>query len=160
VKLEGNGWLLTALVVLLLAGGLTGWFATRGATDLSPALSMTHDEPNTARLEPPCRQGAFLEASRIVNSVTDIAQTLPANTSRQTRDELDGILYTALKQARAEVHCVAGKLEYGYEKSFADIIRRGTDLAKMRGLSKDVIELGSSTTRILERNQPVPASSR
>jgi hypothetical protein len=157
VNAKSNAWLILALLTLLLAGGLTGWFAARGSPDApKPISDMNHDAiPSATTREALCRQGAFLEASRIINSLTEIAGTLPANASRQTRDELDAILYTALKQARAEVHCVAGKLEYGYEKSFADIVRRGTDLAKMRGLSKDVVELGSITVQILERNERI-----
>ncbi|NJK45791.1 MAG: hypothetical protein HC933_17365, partial [Pleurocapsa sp. SU_196_0] len=126
--------------------------------DTASGAAMTHEEtlPSGTQLEVRCRQGAFLEASQIINSVTDIATNLSSSTSERIRDELDAILYTALKQARAEVHCVTGGLPDGYEQSFADILRRGTDLARRRGLSKDVIDLGATTVELLERNQPTP----
>jgi hypothetical protein len=157
VKLEGNGWLVAALGILLGAGALTGWFAFQSPTQPSNG-AMNHEEalPSGTQLEVRCRQGAFLEASQIINSVTDIATNLPSSALERTRGELDAILYTALKQARAEVHCVTGGLPEGYEQSFADILRRGTDLARMRGLSKDVVDLGATTVELLERNQPTP----
>ena len=83
------------------------------------------------KLEVACREGALMETSRVINFTTDLALSLPTNTPERAREELDAMLYTTLKQTHAEVHCVAEKLQKGYEKSLADIIWQGTDLAKM-----------------------------
>jgi hypothetical protein len=105
-----------------------------------------------------CRQGAFVEAQSIVNSVVDIAMALPSNTPERTRNELDTILYTAFKQAKAEVHCVAGSLSHGYEKSFANPFKRAVALAQSRRLSRDVIEIGQFVIAAVEKNEPIESS--
>ncbi len=106
-----------------------------------------------------CRAGAFVEASNIINSVVHIAMALPSNTSELTRAELDTVLYTALQQAKTEVHCVVGSLSFGYDQSYARGIARGVALAKSRGLSSDVIELGNSVVTTLEQSFVMPAST-
>jgi hypothetical protein len=106
-----------------------------------------------------CRAGAFVDASNIVNSVVEIAMALPPNTPDRTRAELDTVLYTALRQANSEVHCVAGALSYGYERSYAGVIRRGVALAQSRRLSADIIELGNKVVATLESNRRVAPSS-
>jgi hypothetical protein len=107
----------------------------------------------------PCRAGAFVEASGIVNSVVEIAMALPPNTSERTRAELDTVLYTALKQAKSEVHCVVGALSFGYERAYAGVIKRGVALAQSRRLSKDIVDLGNEVFSILEANKRVAAPS-
>lgn len=104
-----------------------------------------------------CRSGAFMEAASIINSTVDIAMALPPNTSERTRAELDTILFTALKQAKSEVHCVSGALQFGYERSFAGIIKRGVALAQSRRLNSEVIEAGQSVIAALEANQRIGA---
>jgi hypothetical protein len=59
------------------------------------------------------------------------------------------LLYTALKQAHDEVHCVVGTLTHGYDRSFAEIIERATTLAKVRGLKPEIVKLGTETARKL-----------
>ncbi len=102
-----------------------------------------------------CRPGAFLEADRILGSVVVVARAMPAAAPVGARGELDSILLTALQQARAEVHCVAGVLTHGYDKSYADTMRSAVSLAEQRGLSPDVAALGRDVVRALEANQPM-----
>jgi hypothetical protein len=127
---------------------------------MSGPTSHDHAAMHAPRSLPPgssvphaCRSGAFVEASRIVNSVVEIAQALPANTPERTRAELDTVLYTALKQAKSEVHCVTGGLSYGYERSYAAVISRGIALARSRQLSSDVLDLGDSVVAALLANK-------
>jgi hypothetical protein len=101
-----------------------------------------------------CRAGAFTEAANIINSVVEIALALPANTPDRTRAELDTVLYTALQQAKTEVHCVIGTLSFGYDQSYAKGIARGVALARSRGLSADVIALGEGVVAVLEKSAP------
>lgn len=105
--------------------------------------------PAGSHLDAACRQGAFLEASSILNSVIEISFALSADVPEHTRRELDSILYTALKQARTEVHCVQGGLGHGYHEDFAQIIERSGQLASLRGLSPDVVTLADETARAL-----------
>ena len=107
-----------------------------------------------------CRQGAFVEAASMINSVVDIALALPSDTKTQTRAVLDTVLTTVIVQARAEVHCVAGALRFGYQRTYADTVRHGVALARARGLPANLLEKGIATALILEQNQPIlsPAS--
>ncbi len=111
--------------------------------------------PDSVQTAHVCRAGAFLEAASIINSTVDIAMALPPNTTERTRAELDTILYTALKQAKSEVHCVSGALNFGYERSFAGVIKRGVALAQSRRLKQEVIEVGMSVVASLETNRRI-----
>ena len=113
--------------------------------------------PRLEPTRPTCRQGAFLEAASIINSVVDIALALPSDTSAQTRAVLDTVLTTVIKQAHSEVHCVAGGLRFGYQHTYAQTIRHGVMLAKARGLPEDLIQIGNQVALTVERNQPVPS---
>ena len=144
---------LISLGVLLAAGG--GLLAARGSSPAAASMAGHEMAEPAARAAPACRQGAFLEASSIINSVVDIALSLPQGTPERTRKELDTVLYTALGQAKSEVHCVAGALEHGYGRSFAEIVRRGADLARMRGLPKGTVADALAVAEALERNAPV-----
>ena len=104
-----------------------------------------------------CRSGAFVEASGILGSVAQIADQLPAATPERTRAELDTVLFTALKQARAEVHCVAGGLTLGYDRAYAQTVERATQLARQRGLHADVVALGQETAAALRDNRVIAA---
>jgi hypothetical protein len=115
--------------------------------------------PDSVQTAHTCRAGAFVEAASIVNSTVDIAMALPPNTGERTRAELDTILYTALKQAKSEVHCVSGALSFGYERSFAGVIKRGVALAQSRRLKQEVIEAGNSVVAALEANRRIAAPS-
>jgi hypothetical protein len=104
-----------------------------------------------------CRSGAFVEASGILGSVAQIADQLPATTTERTRAELDTVLFTALKQARAEVHCVAGGLTHGYDRAYAQTVERATQLARQRGLHADIVALGQETAAVLRGNRVIAA---
>ncbi len=155
-----------AWMALAIACGATGmaWRAgslTPASARASSANPAAHDH-NRAHMRPtqadiervvavnagslsaakPCRQGAFVEASGIINSAVEMHRALPKTTPERTRAELDTVLYTALKQARSEVHCVAGVITHGYDKSYAESIRRGMGMARERGLSADVAVIG------------------
>lgn len=149
---------------VLLAAGLTtaasaGWIAGRATPAAEPSAHAGMEMPVSApQLEPAkssCRQGAFVEAASIINSVVDIALALPSDTKPQTRAVLDTVLTTVIKQARAEVYCVAGGLRFGYERTFAETIQHGVALAQARGLPDKLIEIGNETAKIVERNRPV-----
>lgn len=117
---------------------------------------------NASQLEPAkttCRQGAFVEAASIINSVVDLALALPSETKTQTRAVLDTVLTTAIKQAHSEVYCVAGVLRFGYERTYADTLRHGVALAKARGLPGDLIRIGNEVAVTLERNRPIPSTA-
>ena len=154
-----NPGLRTALVAVGLGLTATAGRAANRAKSTDVHAQMTMPEPSVASLEQRCRTGAFTEAASIVNSTVEIARGLPTNTPKGIRAELDTVLDTALRQANSEVHCVAGGLQFGYEKSYADVIRRSLDLARVRGLPKSLIETTNLTVKILERNQPVTAST-
>jgi|GEM_PF-1218264 len=96
-----------------------------------------------------CRSGAFVEAAAMLNSTVEISQALPADTPERTRSEIDVLLYTALKQAHDEVHCVLGTLTYGYDRSFAEVIYRATILSKGRAIKPEIVALGESTEQQL-----------
>ena len=151
----GAGW----------AGRATLAIPTSVHTGMAGMDGMAHmasmDEPiGAARLEPSktgCRQGAFVEAASIINSVVDIALALPSDTSAQTRAVLDTVLTTVIKQAHSEVHCVAGGLRFGYQHTYAETMRHGVMLAKARGLPQDLIRIGNQVALSVERNQAVPS---
>ncbi|MGL4575699.1 MAG: hypothetical protein ACRCV9_13030 [Burkholderiaceae bacterium] len=107
-----------------------------------------------------CRAGAYLEADRTLNSVVALHRLLPADTPKTATGELDSILYTALQQAKSEVHCVAGALTHGYDKAFADTVRKAVSVAQQRGLSQDVIKIGEDVIAALAANQPMQAASK
>jgi hypothetical protein len=113
--------------------------------------------PQTAT---PCRPGAYLEADRTLNSVVVLHRTLPADTPKNAAGELDSILYTALQQAKSEVRCVAGTLTHGYDKAFADTVRKAVSVAQQRGLSQDVVKIGEDVVAALTANQPMQAASK
>lgn len=94
-----------------------------------------------------------------MNSVVEIAMALPTNTGERTRAELDTVLYTALKQAKSEVHCVVGALSFGYERAYAGVIKRGVALAQSRGLAKEIVDLGNEVVATLEANRRIAAPS-
>ncbi len=146
-----------------VAATLLGCASTQEASQwASGTASNSPSEPQLKKPGPrdiqtanPCRAGAFVEASSIVNSVVEIAMALPPNTTERTRAELDTVLYTALKQAKSEVHCVVGALSYGYERAYAGVIKRGVALAQSRGLSNDIVVLGNELVSTLEANKRV-----
>ena len=151
---------LLAVVVLALATTLVGCVSmhdSAGAHAAHDHASMHAPRPlrEGVNAAAPCRAGAFVEASNIINSVVEIAMALPANTPERTRAELDTVLFTALKQAKSEVHCVAGVLSFGYDRSYAGVIRRGVALAQSRRLSTDIVELGNSVVAAIEANRSV-----
>jgi hypothetical protein len=123
--------------------------------DIARVKAVHHAERNRLPLQSqtPCRNGAFLEATYVINSVVEVANQLPAETKRMTRVELDNILFTAMKQAKNEVHCVAGTMTFGYDRSFAVSIEKGIKLAKSRGLAQEVIAMGETTIQSLQTNQ-------
>jgi hypothetical protein len=141
------------LVVLAAAAGML-----LGATIPRPSLqpSMNHSReslrPNS-QASSQCRAGAFVEASKLVNSLVMLAKDLPPQSPKSVYAELDTMLYTALEQARAEVHCVTGGLQFGYEKAYAGIMRYGAALAQARGLPKKVVQQAEETARLLEANK-------
>jgi hypothetical protein len=156
---------LQLLIGLSLAGGgyMAGhWQAAASqqhahhrpsAADIA-RVSALHAGRNTAIQVPHvCRQGAFLDASSIINSVAEIQKVLPADSPRLMRVELDSILFTALKQAHGEVHCIAGALSFGYDHSFAASIQRGVDLARLRGLPPEVGQIGEAVIQTLKQNR-------
>lgn len=96
-----------------------------------------------------CRTGAFVEASAVLNSTMEITDALAFDAANKIRTQIDNLLYTALKQAHSEVHCVKGVLRHGYHRSFLQIIERATLMAKVRGLNADVVELGEQTAQAL-----------
>lgn len=127
--------------------------ATQHAVARDPRASAAADGSVPAA----CRSGAFVEASGILGSVAQIADQLPAATTERTRAELDTVLFTALKQARAEVHCVAGGLTHGYDRAYAQTVERATQLARQRGLHADVVALGQETAAALRGNRVMAA---
>ena len=155
-------WNIGMIVTAFVLGGFGGWLVARVTTpnpvQPQPIPSLTPENKPLTRASIPCRTGAFMEASAILNSVLDISNSLPQDTSEQTRAELDTILYTVFKQAKSEVHCVAGGLQYGYDRAFADTFRRGVQLAKSRHLSSDVIEVGLNVILTLEQNKTTPVN--
>jgi hypothetical protein len=156
----------TLTMVALASITVSGCASMLGATGSNEAhdphahhAHMHADRPLPASVQTAhtCRAGAFVEASGIVNSVVEIAMALPPNTSERTRAELDTVLYTALKQAKSEVHCVVGALSFGYERAYAGAIKRGVALAQSRQLSKDIVDLGNAVVTTLEANNRIAA---
>jgi hypothetical protein len=157
-------WLIAALG--LAAGGyVLGLHAQHPHAQVYDSAHSTHgmhmsmhakpakrDIPQTAQT---CRAGAFLEADRILGSVIAVNLALPEETPLAARAELDSILYTGLQQAKSEVHCVAGVLTHGYDKAYAETVKKAVALAQQRKLSKDVIALGEEVVLALQANQPV-----
>jgi hypothetical protein len=141
------------LVVVAAALGMV-----LGVTLPRPSIkpTMNHNaelvRPNSQTTSP-CRAGAFVEASKLVNSLVQMAKDLPAQTPKSFYAELDTMLYTALTQARAEVHCVVGGLQFGYEKAYAGIMRYGAALARARGLPQKVVQQAQETAQLLEANK-------
>jgi hypothetical protein len=154
-------WLIVIVAAAITAAG--GCASLQGAHDSHDAHhAHAHADrplPESTRTAHVCRAGAFVEAASIVNSTVDIAMALPPNTNERTRAELDTILFTALKQAKSEVHCVSGALSFGYERSFAGVIKRGVALAQSRRLKPEVIEAGMSVVAALETNRRIAAPS-
>jgi hypothetical protein len=152
-------WLVAALS--LAAGGYAlGTHAQHAqAYDSTHSMHMSmHAKPAKREIPQttqPCRAGAFLEADRILGSVIAVNFALPDETPLAARAELDSILYTGLQQAKSEVHCVAGVLTHGYDKAYAETIKKAVALAQQRKLSKDVIALGEEVVVALQANQPV-----
>jgi hypothetical protein len=101
-----------------------------------------------------CRSGAFLEAAAILNSTMEISDVLTPEVAARSKASLDVLLFTALKQAHDEVHCVAGTFKKGYGRSFTEIIERAVVLAKVRGLSADAIGFGERTLERLREPNP------
>jgi hypothetical protein len=151
---------LLGLGVLVLAGaaGVVGFLAGRASVPTPPQAELVaHGAGTRAALQTPqrCRPGAFLEADRILGSAVALAQALPRDTPAGARSELDSILYTGLVQARSEVHCVAGVLTHGYDRAYADTLRKAVALAEQRGLSADVAAVGRDVVQALEYNKPI-----
>jgi hypothetical protein len=127
------------------------------ASDVALAAAPPVQEIAPPQTAQSCRQGAFMEAEKILGSVVNVDRLLPKETPEVARAELDSILYTALKMARSEMHCVSGVLTNGFDRSFADTARRAVALAKARGLKKDVVLLGEEIVQQLEREtKPLP----
>jgi hypothetical protein len=101
-----------------------------------------------------CRAGAFMDAEKIIGAIVGASEKLPADTPPGARDHLHAALFVALKQAKAEAHCVAGVLPYGYDRTFINTIRRGINLAKLRGLNKDFVQIGEDAIVILQAGKP------
>jgi hypothetical protein len=143
------------LVVLAVALGMVlGASMPRAA--VKPAMTHSAElvRPNS-QTDSRCRAGAFVEASKLINSLVQMAKDLPPQTPKSVFAELDTMLYTSLEQARAEVHCVAGGLQFGYEKAYAGIMRYGAALARVRGLPKKVVQQAEETARLLEVNKSI-----
>ncbi|MGL4230613.1 MAG: hypothetical protein ACRDAM_22000 [Casimicrobium sp.] len=155
-----------AIAATYVAAMLLGCASTHDAPQSLPQTASARpsesqqEKPRSRDIQTanPCRAGAFVEASSIVNSVVEIAMALPPNTPERTRAELDAVLYTALKQAKSEVHCVVGALSFGYERAYAGVIKRGVGLAQSRRLSKDIVDLGNELVSTLEANKHVAPS--
>lgn len=139
------------------------WLALLCGCSAVPVAPPQHHHDHDARPPLPpgtslavaCRVGAFVESSSIINSVIEIAAALPPDTPERTQNELNSVLYTALKQAQSEVHCIQGGLSYGYQESYAAIIERGAQLAQLRGLSPDIAAIGFEVAKTLRANQAV-----
>ena len=152
-------WVAALVTVCGASAALSARLRAPAEPDYEARLDLMHAHhasalPQGTQAKVACRNGAFVEASSIVGSTVEIMRTLPPQVPTRAREELDSTLYVALKQARAEVHCVAGTLTHGYERSFADTIRHGVETARIRGLGPDVIALGQTTVAILEANVP------
>jgi hypothetical protein len=139
------------LVVLAAAAGM---LATVPHPSLKPAMNHSGESvrPNSQALRQ-CRAGAFVEASKLVNSLVMLAKDLPPQTPKSVYAEIDTMLYTSLQQAAAEVHCVTGGLQFGYEKAYAGVMRYGAALAQARGLPKKVVQQAEKTAQLLEANK-------
>jgi len=159
------GWAILACAVsAATAAALTWHWAQRVALpagsnvseDLLAAHALKH-APKPLRdgvqAEFACRSGAYMQASAILGSLLEVSRQLPADTPERARQELDGILYVAMKQARAEVHCVAGTLPRGYDRALAETMQHSVALARSRGLSQDVQNLGLDTEQALRANK-------
>ncbi len=123
--------------------------------DIQRVLALNQGKP----ILPSCRQGAFVEASNMINTIVQMHNSLAPSTPALVLADLDSLLYTALKQAKSEVHCVAGGLSFGYDKSYALSIQRGIKMAQARKLSPDVVAIGQSVVDVLHANKPVAAAS-
>jgi hypothetical protein len=168
LNIERLVWCL--LVFLACTAGVFWSSHKAGAHGAATAQDHMHKGPSQADIQrvmalnqgkpqlPSCRQGAFVDASNMINTVVQISSAIPPNTSALVRADLDSLLYTALKQAKSEVHCVAGGLSYGYDKSFALSIERGIKLAQARNLSPDIVLLGQSVIDALTLNRPTAAA--
>lgn len=169
--------LLAGILTGLVLGALLSWWLTKhaahsidaGAHAKGHAHGHAHDGPGdkdiarvkalhegrTIEVDKPCRQGAFVESSQLINSVALVSKGLPANTPDRTRAELDSMLYTLLKQAKSEVHCVSGALSHGYDKSYAKSIQQGVNLARERQLPADIPLIGERVIQTLHANQKI-----
>lgn len=109
----------------------------------------------------PCRPGAFLEADRIVATLTHALRELPATTPEAAHRAIDVALHTGLMQAHAEVHCVAGLTSQSYGREFAETIRGGVAMARSRAAPPAVLTAGEEAAQALEQGQlmdkPLPA---
>jgi hypothetical protein len=123
--------------------------------DIQRVLALNQGKP----ILPKCRQDAFVDASNMINTIVQINKGLPPTTPALVHSDLDSLLYTTLKQAKSEVHCVAGGLTNGYDKSYAISIQRGMKMAEARKLSPDVVAIGQSVVDTLYANKPVAAAN-
>jgi hypothetical protein len=140
------------VVVAAAVGMLVGASLPRAAVKADMNHNAEQVRPNS-QTSSRCRGGAFVEASKLVNSLVQMAKDLPPQTPKSVYAELDTMLYTVLTQARGEVHCVAGGLQFGYEKAYAGIMRYGAALARARGLPQKVVQQAQETAQLLEANK-------
>jgi hypothetical protein len=133
-------------------GATSTWLLTQ-PSKTHDMTTMQHTMTPNSRAKPACRNNAFLDADKLIGAVLEIAKNLPTETSQATRQQLDFVLFISLKQAREEVHCVKNSLARGYDKTFSNTIRDGMNLAKMRGLSEDVLTIAKETLEALKVNK-------
>jgi hypothetical protein len=152
---------LTALVFAGL-GAFGGWWLSQPAKPAMDMDGMNHSSAavtttvTALQASSKCRAGAFMDAEKIIGAIVGASEKLPANTPPGARDHLHAALFVALKQAKDEAHCVAGVLPYGYDRTFINTIRRGMNLAKLRGLNKDFVQIGEDAIVILTAGKPSP----
>jgi hypothetical protein len=87
-----------------------------------------------------CRNGAFLDAIKLMNAASRSYESLQQADATIARAELGAVLAIAIKQASEEYHCVRGTLGSGYDASYAATVKRAMSNAQRAKAPPDVMK--------------------
>ena len=116
--------------------------------------------PGAAAQPTGCRPNSFLDALVLVNASVKASGLMGAGTGQTgaagkraaaVQAELDAILGMAIKQAKAELPCVTGKLEHGYDRSYAHTMRTAHTYALARRLPAATVAAAGQVADALEQ---------
>jgi hypothetical protein len=97
-----------------------------------------------------CRNGAFLDAIKLMNSASRSFESLRKEDAPVATSELGAVLAIAIKQAAEEYHCVRGTLIAGYDRSYAATVKRAMANAQSMRLSPDIVKTANELIATIE----------